>query len=99
MKKLISSTQHDQHVLLWNGSFKDIMTEVDNVLKKEMTICCSMLNCTVETALSQTQIMKLFSKWKIRLPYHYKLMKKVLGFHLKEDRKRNIYSHKSFYYN
>ena len=98
MKKLISTIQHVQPVLLCNGSFKDLMNEVDNVFKKEMMNCYSTFNCITEPILSRTQIMKLVSKYKASLPHHYKLMKEVLGFHLKENQKRNIHLHESFYY-
>ena len=34
MKKQITSTQHSQLDLLCNGTCKDLMNEVDNVIKK-----------------------------------------------------------------
>ena len=98
MKKLISSIEHVQPILLYNGSFKELMNEIDNVFKKEMMNCYSSFNSITEPILSRTQVMKLVSKYKTSLPHHYKLMKEVLGFHLKENQKRNIHLHESNYY-
>ena len=98
MTKLITTIENVQPVLLHNGSFKELMNEVDNVFKKEMMNCYNTYNCITEPILSRTQIMKLVAKYKSTLPYHYKLMKEVLGFHLKENHKRNIHLRESHYY-
>ena len=98
MNKLISTIQNAQPVLLCDGSFKDLMNEVDKVFKNEMISCYSTFNSITEPILSRTQILNLVSKYKSILPNHYKLMKEVLGFHLKENQKRNQHLQESFYY-
>ena len=92
MNKLFCTMQNVQPVLLCDGSFKELMIEVDSVFKKEMLNCYSAFNSITEPILSRTQILKLVSKNKVILPHHCKLMKEVLGFHLKENKKRNLHS-------
>ena len=98
MKKLIDTVEHVQPVLLYNGSFKEVMTEVDDAFKLAMKDCFTTFNSITEPILSRTQIMKLVTIYKTTLPHHYKLMKEVLGFHLKEKQKRNIHLYESSYY-
>ena len=98
MKKMISSVEHVQPVLLYNVSFKEVMNEVDLAFKTQIKSCYTTFNCITEPILSRRQIMTLVTIYKTRLPHHYKLMKEVLGFHLKENKTRNIHLHESSYY-
>ena len=98
MKKMISSVEHVQPVLLYNGSFKEVMNEVDDTFKAQMKTCYTTFNSITEPILSRRQIMTLVAIYKNRLPHHYKLMKEVLGFHLKENKTRNVHLHESSYY-
>ena len=98
MKTLIASVQEVQPILLCNDSFKDAMKEVDNMFKHEMKGCYSTHNSTTEPIVSRIQTMRLVGIYKKNLPHHYKLMKEVLGFHLKENKTRNAHLHESSYY-
>jgi hypothetical protein len=98
MKKMISSVKHVQPVMLDNVSFKEVMNKVDDAFKKQMKSCYTKFNCITKPILSRRQIMTLVSIYKTHLPNHYKLMKEVLGFHLKENQMRNIHLHESSYY-
>jgi hypothetical protein len=98
MNKLISTVEHIQPSLIYNGSFKDLMNEVDASFKKAMHSCFFEYNSITEPILSRDEVMRLVTRYKKTLPYHYKLMKEVLGFHLKENRKRNIHLHECSYY-
>ena len=86
MKKLICNVKQVQPILLYDGSFKDVMNEVDNTFQIEMKRCYTSFNSITEPILSRRQIMTLVAIYKSRLPHHYKVMKEVLGFHLKEKK-------------
>ena len=74
MRKMISSVEQVQPVLLYNGSFKEVMNEVDNTFKIQMKNCYVTFNSITEPILSRRQIMTLVTIYKNRLPQHYKLM-------------------------
>ena len=90
MKKLIATVQEVQPGLLYNDSFKDVMKEVNETFKTQMLGCYCTYNSITEPIVSRQQIMRLVTIYKKSLPHHYKLMKEVLGFHLKE-KKQGIY--------
>ena len=98
MTKTLSTIQQVQPILLYDGSFKNVMNEVDNVFQSQMKKCYTTFNSITEPILSRRQIITLVSIYKNRLPNHYKLMKGVLGFHLKENTIRNVHLNESSYY-
>ena len=98
MNNLITTVSQVQPIFLCNDSFRDAMREVDDAFKKEMKSCYESCNSITEPMLSRMQIMRLVSTHKKTLPNHYKLMKEVLGFHLKENTTRNVHLHESNYY-
>ena len=96
--KTISNIQQVQPILLYDGSFKKVMHQVDSVFQSQMKKCYMSFNAITEPILSRRQIMTLVSIYKNQLPNHYKIMKGVLGFHLKENTTRNIHLNETSYY-
>ena len=84
MTKMISNISQVQPILLCDGSFKNVMNEVDSVFQTQMKLCYTSFNSITESILLTKQVMTLVSIYKSRLPNHYKIMKELLGFHLKE---------------
>lgn len=98
MSCLVESVNSVQPVMLYGYAFKLVTEEIDNAFKNAFVECYSTFCEITEPILSGSQVLHLIQFYKSKMSQHYTLMKEILGFHLKENKTKNIHLKESSYY-
>ena len=98
MNVLLDTVHNLQPVMLFGMSFRRVTDEIDTTFKNAIQECYSGFCSITEPILSRNQVLHLIQFYKSNMSDHYILMKQVLGFHLKENKTKNVHLKESSYY-
>ena len=98
MHLLLDTVQNVEPVMLYGVAFRVVTDEIDQMFKTAFHDCYTKFCAITEPILSRPQMLHLIQLYKTKMNHHYSLMKKVLGFHLKENQMKNVHLKENGYY-
>ena len=90
MHSLIDSVQNFDPVVLCGISCLVLTNFIDQTFKTAFHDCCTKLYSIVELILSSPQIFHLIKLYETKMNQHFLLIKKMTGFHFKENQNKSI---------